>query len=860
MTVANWVQVQSIFDDLCKLEPDQRDLQLKNLSNEDPALYEEVSSLLDHHRTGTLFLESNRVDSALTVIKDREITKIPECEGPYEIMELIGVGGMGSVYLAEQTRPVHRTVALKVINAGMNRDEFLARFRYELQALAMLNHPNIAHVLDAGKTLDGRPFFTMEFVPGKSITQFCEEMNLTLYERLKLFVEVVEGVAHAHRRGVIHRDLKPSNILVTKRDQRAIAKIIDFGIAKISDATEGGQQTLNTNILGTPAYMAPESFEKNQIGVGLDIYSLGIVLYQLITGRLPFDEDSMDFESINEMVSSLKTRKAIPIKEAIHQTSHERLPTEPARLKKLIGNGLGAITEKALAPQVEDRYLTSDAFGQDIRDFLEGKPVQAAAGRPFYRLKQIILQNKRKFIQVSMVLLIILVPLINFIKDRQIEFEKARQENLVDLTLDTIYAASAYRWDGTPNPNDVASAIENWSSVLNPYERGRLQAGLAQILVDQQYEAMSLEYLESAVSNFRVSSTDIRNRDYLSARILHAKVLNRANQRNSLEELNEIFDDMNDDWKEFPELEVDARVAKAKILIRQSSDQEAVDLLTPIMERVTDQSIKSWSRALLADTYGFALFRLDRNEEAELFLRRAVEIIELDKGPQNPTTLDLKSTLNSFLSQTGRAEEAYPEAQAIYASALEVLGPDHELSLKLLNRLTIIQTQLGYIKGEDLVSRRRYEYQQRLDSFGAQDKSTLRAMNNLANALLKDGQLDEALRIKKVDQRIRETVFPDNEEFLLVSRITLGEIYAAGDELELAKIHFENIVEGFERLNIRQSYYFYAQAMLGICLEHENGSGKALFQESIDYLKTSDASWRDSLVTKWNDRFPGDKF
>ncbi|MGD8699479.1 MAG: serine/threonine-protein kinase, partial [Gemmatimonadales bacterium] len=217
--------------------------------------------------------------------------------GPYHIRDVLGEGGMGVVYLAEQTEPIRRQVALKVIKPGMDTRQVIARFEAERQALAVMDHPNIAKVFDGGATPDGRPYFVMERVEGVPITLYCDEGRLSIRQRLELFLAACQAVQHAHQKGVIHRDLKPSNILVSRQDGVAVPKVIDFGIAKAIDQRLGEQtiQTQTGHLIGTPAYMSPEQAESSGLDIDTrsDIYSLGIILYQLLVGELPFDEKDL---------------------------------------------------------------------------------------------------------------------------------------------------------------------------------------------------------------------------------------------------------------------------------------------------------------------------------------------------------------------------------------------------------------------------------------------------------------------------------------------------------------------------------------------------------------------------------------
>src|SRR5208282_5016309 len=230
--------------------------------------------------------------------------------GPYRLLQMLGEGGMGEVWLAEQKTPIHRTVALKLIKAGMDTKAVVARFESERQALALMEHPCIARVFDAGSTAEGRPYFVMEYVPGLPITEYCDKRRLTIKERLELFMQVCEGVQHAHQKAIIHRDLKPSNVLVVEQDSKPVPKIIDFGLAKAT-AQRLTDKTMFTElgvIMGTPEYMSPEQADQSEqnIDTRTDVYSLGVILYQLLVGALPFDAKALRAAGLDEILRKIR--------------------------------------------------------------------------------------------------------------------------------------------------------------------------------------------------------------------------------------------------------------------------------------------------------------------------------------------------------------------------------------------------------------------------------------------------------------------------------------------------------------------------------------------------------------------------
>src|SRR2546425_700712 len=292
----NKAAIREIFLKALEMQsPAEREAYLQEACGRDPALRAKVEVLLTSHENDS-FLESPAVDVARSAF----VTQEPLTEGHgtvigrYKLREKIGEGGFGIVYLAEQNEPIKRRVALKIIKVGMDTREVVARFEAERQALAIMDHPNIAKIHDAGATETGRPYFVMELVRGTKITDYCDQKNLSTRERLDLFMQICRAVQHAHQKGIIHRDLKPSNILVTLHDGVAVPKVIDFGIAKATTDQRLTDKTLFTALeqfIGTPAYMSPEQAEMSGLDIDTraDIYSLGVLLYELLTGQTPFD-------------------------------------------------------------------------------------------------------------------------------------------------------------------------------------------------------------------------------------------------------------------------------------------------------------------------------------------------------------------------------------------------------------------------------------------------------------------------------------------------------------------------------------------------------------------------------------------
>jgi serine/threonine protein kinase len=353
--------------------------------------------------------------------ESRPIEQVGTVIGSYKLLQKIGEGGMGVVYLAEQSHPMSRRVALKIVKPGMDSRQILARFEAERQALALMDHPNIARVLDAATTDHGRPYFVMELVKGVAITTYCDDRQLSVNERLELFRPICHAVQHAHQKGIIHRDLKPSNVLVTQYDNRPVAKVIDFGLAKAigQKLTERTMFTQYGQIVGTIDYMSPEQAAFNQLDVDTrsDIYSLGVLLYELLTGETPFDKKRLHTAAFDELLRIIREEE--PPRPSVRLSSHASLPqiaahrkSEPKALRLLVRGELDWIVMKAMDKERERRYQSASAVAEDIARYLEHETVLACPPSQGYRFRNFARRNRALLVSSAMVFTALLVGLL----------------------------------------------------------------------------------------------------------------------------------------------------------------------------------------------------------------------------------------------------------------------------------------------------------------------------------------------------------------------------------------------------------------------------------------------------------------
>ena len=473
-----WERVKEVFNQALKLPMEERGEFLDTACGGDSALRSEVGALLaSHDEIGDDSLAS-KSDSS----DDREGQVFP-VEGPgsvigrYKLLEEIGDGGMGVVYLAEQEQPVRRKVALKIIKLGMDTKEVIARFEAERQALAIMDHANIAKVFDAGATELGRPFFVMEHIPGISITDYCDQQRLNAEERLRLFIQVCHAIHHAHQKGIIHRDVKPSNVMVMVQDGKPVPKVIDFGVAKATNQrlTEKTVFTEQGVLIGTPVYMSPEQADMTGLNVDTttDVYSLGALLYELLAGAPPFDPKSLregGFEAIYWMIRDVEPPKPSTRFSGLGDegtTVAEKRRTEPATLEREIRGELDWITMRAMEKDRSRRYQSASEFAADIERYLQDEPVEAGPPSRTYRMRKFVRRHKAgvSLVTAAIVILVAFAATMTIQADRiarerdraQLEARRGRVEAELNQAFFWVVLKS------TGPPEDIVNRVrEAW--------------------------------------------------------------------------------------------------------------------------------------------------------------------------------------------------------------------------------------------------------------------------------------------------------------------------------------------------------------------------------------------------------------
>lgn len=449
---------QTIFTAVLELPPAERAAFLDEACVSDKPMRLRVEKLLSVHAGAGDFLD--RPGGAVGLTIDEPIVERPGMlVGPYKLLEQIGEGGFGVVFMAEQQRPVQRRVAVKVIKPGMDTRQVIARFEAERQALALMDHPNIARVLDAGATDSGRPYFAMELVRGIPLNEFCEERRLTVAKQLQLFVTVCKAVQHAHQKGIIHRDIKPNNVLVTLHDGEPVAKVIDFGVAKATGQrlTEKTLFTSFAQMVGTPLYMSPEQAELSGLDIDTrsDIYSLGVLLYELLTGTTPFDKERLRTAGYDEVRRIIReeeparpSARVSTLNRAITTVTADR-KNDPNRPRAMFRGELDWIVMKALEKDRNRRYDSAAAFAADVQRYLDDEAVEACPPSVIYRLRKFARRNKAGMVTAAVIGLVVLLAVgsltVSYLRiEKSLRHEQEAKQDLVQSLYYQWVSAAAH--------------------------------------------------------------------------------------------------------------------------------------------------------------------------------------------------------------------------------------------------------------------------------------------------------------------------------------------------------------------------------------------------------------------------------
>jgi serine/threonine protein kinase len=676
----------------------------------------------------------------------RDLTSI----GPYRLVKKLGEGGMGQVWLAEQTAPLQRQVALKLIRVGMYDDSVLQRFQAERQSLAIMEHPSIAKVFDAGATTDGQPYFVMEYVPGLPITDYCDQKTVKIRERLELFVKVCEGVQHAHQKAIMHRDLKPANILVVEIDGKPVPRIIDFGLAKATTPQVDGA-TLFTQVggwVGTPGYMSPEQTDPSVVDVDTrtDVYSLGAVLYVLLTGFLPFETKDWRKQRFDEFLRRLREedppRPSTKIgmeKESSKATAKVR-GSEPKQLVSLLHGDLDWITMKALEKDRSRRYGTPSELAADIGRYLRHEPVLARPASTSYRLQKYVRRHRIGVAAAAgVVAVLIAFAVMQAVQLRRITRERDRANRITDF-MTSMFKIS----DPSEARGNSITAREIMDKASKDMEKGlakdpELQAQMMNVM-GKVYDNLGLW---SQAESLLTRAVDTRRR-----------VLGPRNT-DTLTSMNDLG----------PVLTEQGQYAEAEKLIT-----ETLDIRRRVLGPEHPETVESmYHLALVFDYEG-------RYAEAEKLYRETLDIRRRVLGPEHPETLGSMYYLALVLDD----EKHYAEAEELLRETLDiqrrVLGPDHPDTLKSLGNLVYNLYNQGNYADSEKLSREGLARSRRV--FGPEHPYTVISMSQLAVGLAHEGHYDEAEKLQRKALNIDRQVLGPDHPYTAMQAADLASILA----------------------------------------------------------------------------------
>ena len=770
--------------------------------------------------------------------------------GPYRLVQMLGAGGMGEVWLGAQETPFHRTVALKLIKAGMDTKAVVARFDSERQALALMEHPNIAKVFDAGSTPEGRPYFVMEYVPGLSITDYCDQHTLTLRDRLQIFIQVCDGVQHAHHKAIIHRDLKPSNVLVAELDHKPVPKIIDFGLAKATGQrlTEMTMFTEIGTMVGTPAYMSPEQADSNErnIDTRTDVYSLGVILYELLVGMLPFGSNELRADGAEAMRRKIReqepTSPSAKIKSLGESSSEFALKRRegPGTLQRHLSGELDWITLKALEKDRARRYGSPSELVADIQRYLHNQPVLAGPPSRTYRASKFI-RRHRFGVGVAAAALLLLLGFATTmaLQARRIakERDRANHEAEVSKRVSEFMTQMFKVSDPGEARGTKITAREILDKASNEIEQGlakdvEVQSQLMQVMaltyVNLGLYARAHTLAQSALENRRRSLGPDHPKTLESMTQL-GWILDREGREIEAEKMTrEALALQQRDLGKEDVLTLETEDNLAIVLEKQGHyaeeeklERELVAARTRKLGPEHPQTIRSMMN--LAD----ALHGEGHLAEAESQFRQLLEVERRVWGIGHPTLLATMHNLANVLQEQGR----YDEAEALYRETLEterrVLGPEHPDTASTMTTLanTIMYGQGRSSEAEELY-RQAVEISQR--TLGPEHPYTLQAEEGLANTLASEGHYAEAEKLHREILGIRLRLLgPDNTDTLL-SQYNLGDVLFREDHVaEADKLLRETLRLQSRALGLENPDTLASKAFLARILVKEGNLGEA---------------------------------
>jgi len=832
--------MEAIFQEALDRPVEQRQRFLAEACGDDADLRRRVERLLAHAESTVQFTPL-RAELDAAAPHDAGVDELPPGTmiGPYEIAEAVGEGGFGMVYRARQAAPLQRTVALKIVKPGMDTKRVIARFESERQAVAMMDHPNIARVFDAGATEQGRPYFVMEFVDGQPITQFCDDHDLSLQQRIELFIDVCHAVQHAHQKGIMHRDLKPTNILVTMTDGAPTAKVIDFGVAKAlrGQLTEQTHDTIQRAPIGTPEYMAPEqaTLGAADIDSRVDVYALGVLLYELLAGARPFDAlrgSRRSFDEEQQMLHgaeparpSTRLNRLGDGGQALAIARHRQV--SPTGLRRALHGDLDWIIMTCLEKDRDRRYATTQELAADLKRHLRHEPVHASPPSTVYRARKFLRRHRVGVTAAALIALALVVGTITTTwqarRAEQGEQRAVRQTSIANAVNDFLnndVLAAADPRDNSDRALTVREALDRAAATLDdrfvdePVVKAAIHATLGEVYLHLgEYESSAL-HLERA---------DALRRDHLGPD--HPDTLEVMNDRARVYRRLQRYDEAERLFRRTIAAARRVVGAEHKLTLQPMNN---LAVLYNKRGRYADaeplyREVLEVRRRMLGDAHPRTLVCMSNlaqhyaargmTEKAESLMQEALEIQGRTRGPDHYETLVTMNNLATVYEDQGRYAEARAMLKRVVEARWRVLGSEHPYTLLSQVNLGRVYTKLG--RYEQAEAELMPAYHAQVETLGRDNRRAIIAMNELARLRFEQGRMNEAHRLSGSAFTTATEALGEDVPLTWHCAVTLGRIETTRGRLEQAEARLQGARDALKRIKGVESSAV-LPAMLGL--------------------------------------------